>query len=154
MLPGSRRMLLAGERQGQPWTDSHLSWWMQVHLISIRPVYFIYPVNLNYEQNFELKIRIKLKTSESFRPQFLRWQVSCPAHNVLGFERGVKEAIYIRPKVPTLKRDGGRYNLPSASVCGTTFFLNCRTGRGAGPGPINNDVIVAHYGHDTTPASA
>ena len=154
MLPGSRRMLLAGGRPGQPWTDSHLSWWMQVHLVSIRPVYFIYPVNLNYEQNFELKLRMKLKTSESFRPQLLRWQVSCPAYNVLGFERGVKEAIYIRPKVPTLKRDGGRYNLPSASVCGTTFFLNCRTGRGAGPGPINNDVIVAHYGHDTTPASA
>ena len=84
---------------------------MQVHLVSIRPVYFIYPVNLNYEQNFELKLRMKLKTSESFRPQLLRWQVSCPAHNVVGFERGVKEAIYIRPKGPTLKRDGGRYNL-------------------------------------------
>lgn len=118
MLPRSRRMLLAGERQGQPWTDSHLSWWMQVHLISIRPVYFIYPVNLNHEKNFELKLRIKLKTSESFRPQLLRWQMSCPAHNVLGFERGVKEAIYIRPKGPTLKRDGGRYNFPSAPVCG------------------------------------
>ena len=152
MLPGSRRMLLAGGRPGQPWTDSHLSWWMQVHLISIRPVYFIYPVNLNHEQNFELKLRIKLKTSESFRPQLLRWQMSCPAHNVLGFERGLKEAIYIRPKGPTLKRDGGRYNLPSAPVCGTTFFLKCRTGRGAGPGPIN--IILAHYAHDTTPASA
>ena len=125
---------------------------MQVHLISIRPVYFICPVNLNYEQNFELKRRIKLKTSKNFKPQLLRWQVSCPAHNVLGFERGVKEAI--RPKGPTLKRDGGRYNLPSAPVCGTTFLLKCRTGRGAEPGPINNDVIVAHYAHDTTPASA
>ena len=125
---------------------------MQVHLISIRPVYFIYPVNLNHEQNFELKLRIKLKTSESFRPQLLRWQMSCTAHNVLGFERGLKEAIYIRPKGPTLKRDGGRYKLPSAPVCGTTFFLKCRTGRGAGPGPIN--IILAHYAHDTTPASA
>ena len=80
--------------------------------------------------------------------------MSCHAHNVLGFERGVKEAIYIWPMGPTLKRDGGRYNLPSAPVGGTTFFLKCRTGRGTGPGPINNDVILAHYARDTTPASA
>ena len=28
------------------------------------------------------------------------------------FERGVKEAIYIRALYPSLNRDGGRYNLP------------------------------------------
>ena len=28
------------------------------------------------------------------------------------FERGVKEAIYIRALNPSLNRDGGRYNLP------------------------------------------
>ena len=28
------------------------------------------------------------------------------------FERGVKEAIYIRAMNPSLNRDGGRYNLP------------------------------------------
>ena len=28
------------------------------------------------------------------------------------FERGVKEAIYIRANKPTLNRDGGRYMLP------------------------------------------
>ena len=32
-----------------------------------------------------------------------------------GFERGVKEAIYIRALNPSLNRDGGRYNLPPVS---------------------------------------
>ena len=111
MLPSSQWMLLAGGRQGRPYTDSHLSWGMPVHLVLIRLVYFIYLVNLDCEQNFKLKLWRKLKTNESFRPQLLRRQVSCLAHNVLRFERGVKEAIYIRPKGPTLNRDGGRYNL-------------------------------------------
>ena len=29
------------------------------------------------------------------------------------FERGVKEAIYIRTTKPSLNKDGGRYQLPS-----------------------------------------
>ena len=29
------------------------------------------------------------------------------------FERGVKEAIYIKALNPSLNRDGGRYNLPA-----------------------------------------
>ena len=29
------------------------------------------------------------------------------------FERGVKEAIYIKANQPSLNRDGGRYKLPS-----------------------------------------
>ena len=29
------------------------------------------------------------------------------------FERGVKEAIYIRALKPSLNKDGGRYNLPA-----------------------------------------
>ena len=32
------------------------------------------------------------------------------------FERGVKEAIYIRSLNPSLYRDGGRYNLPPVWV--------------------------------------
>ena len=31
------------------------------------------------------------------------------------FERGVKEAIYIRALNPSLNQDGGRYNLPPVS---------------------------------------
>ena len=62
-------------------------------------------VQLTMSKIFKIKIRIKLKTYQNFRPQLTvepEW-----------FERGVKEAIYIRLKGPALNRDGGRYNLPS-----------------------------------------
>ena len=42
----------------------------------------------------------------------------------------------------------------TSPVCGTTLFLKRRTGRGQTPGPLNNDLISAHYALDTTPAGA
>ncbi len=44
------------------------------------------------------------------------------------FERGVKEAMHIRVTQPSLNKEGGRYNLPSA-------WTNMRNERTWGPGP-------------------
>ena len=33
-----------------------------------------------------------------------------------GFERGMREAIYIRALKPSLNKDGGRYNLPPSDI--------------------------------------
>ncbi len=44
------------------------------------------------------------------------------------FERGVKEAIYIRVAKPSLNKDGGQYNLPPV-------WNNILTSRVRGPGP-------------------
>ena len=44
----------------------------------------------------------------------LHWAPVAPSHmfQLRWFERGVKEAIFIRALNPSLNRDGGRYNLP------------------------------------------
>lgn len=90
--------------------------------------------NLNYEQKFELKTRIKLKTLKRFRLQDsrntgnpVRPHPRCPAtswtHGRSGedqdvdcrtwkwLERRVKEAIYITNKSPTLNRDWRQWTL-------------------------------------------
>lgn len=94
-----------------------------------------------YEQNSKIKIRIKLKTRyiSHFLPQLT-------VEPSTWFERGVKEAIYIRARVRPSTEMG--YNLPSV-------WEKRRTWRGTrDPGPLNNDVILARHALDTTRAGA
>ena len=78
----------------------------------------------------ETERSVKARVSEHRRPSSTNSEVSRHIHvdypehfinldktQVLSvepkwFERGVKEAIYIRAYKPSLNRDGGRYNLP------------------------------------------
>ena len=48
------------------------------------------------------------------------------------FERGVREAIYIRTERSSLNKDGGRYNLP-------TVWNNVLKSKVRGPGPRTQD---------------
>ncbi len=78
----------------------------------------------------ETERTLKARFAEHRRPSTTSSEVSkhihqdCPGHRVAmddvkildrepkWFERGVKEAIYIRTRRPDLNRDGGRYQLP------------------------------------------
>ena len=53
------------------------------------------------------------------------------------FERGVKEAVYIRARKPSLNRDGGRFNLPVV----WTNLLEKHV-RGPGPGTSKNSSSI------------
>ena len=60
------------------------------------------------------------------------------------FERGVKEAIYIRAMNPSLNRDGGRYNLPLVwnNIIKERVTDGAGTTNGGGGGRLRNSVSV------------
>ena len=61
------------------------------------------------------------------------------------FERGVKEAIYVRALNPSLNRDGGRYNLPP--VWDNIIKKRVKTDRPRRDGGLVS-VKQAHHPHD------
>ena len=96
----------------------------------VGPVYEIKCENCEASYVGETERSLKSRFAEHRRPSSTTSEVSkhlhtdCPDHsisldntNILSVEpewqeRGIKEAIYIRARKPTLNRDGGRYNLP------------------------------------------
>ena len=96
----------------------------------VGPVYKISCEECDATYVGETERSLKAKFGEHRRPSSTTSEVSKhihtdnPNHNITlentkilsvehkWFERGVKEAIYIRAMNPSLNRDGGRYNLP------------------------------------------
>ncbi len=96
----------------------------------VGPVYQINCESCEASYIGETERSLKARFAEHRRPSTTTSEVSrhihtdCPNHNISleetrilcvenrWFERGVKEAIYIRMHEPTLNRDGGRYQLP------------------------------------------
>ena len=96
----------------------------------VGPVYKISCEECDATYVGEMERSLKARFGEHRRPSSTTSEVSKhihtdnPNHNIMlentkilsvehkWFERGVKEAIYIRAMNPSLNRDGGRYNLP------------------------------------------
>ena len=97
----------------------------------VGPVYHISCEDCDANYIGETERSLKARFSEHRRPSTSSSEVSrhihsdCPDHSISidttdilsveprWFERGVKEAIYIRASSPSLNKDGGRYNLPT-----------------------------------------
>ena len=97
----------------------------------VGPVYQINCTNCNTFYIGETERSLKARFLEHRRPSTVTSEVSrhinheCPTHNISmsntkiltteprWFERGVKEAIYIRTNQPPLNKDGGRQSEPS-----------------------------------------
>ena len=115
----------------------------------VGPVYRIQCNTDNCEASYigETERSFKARFSEHRRPSTTSSEVSkhnhkeAPGHSIdlentdiltvepRWFERGVKEAIYIRAYSPSLNRDGGRYQLPPIW---NTLIKQCVEKRGTG----------------------
>ena len=96
----------------------------------VGPIYEITCENCDAAYVGETERSLKARFSEHRRPSSISSEVSKHIHTdkpnhkisldntrILSveskwFDRGVKEAIYIRARRPSLNKDGGRYNLP------------------------------------------